>query len=170
MNRNLKAMMQSYVGDDHRTWDIHVAEFAFAMNSVTHATTGVAPSVLMTGRQLRTPLTNKLDIDKITDPLDDPETLKQKVTEQTDRSRKKRKQHYDKGRRVAKLKIGETVMLKTHPQSNAKKHFAAKLAPRWCGPFTVLEQLTPVNYKLAVVDNAKKEVIAHIDQTKLCGS
>ena len=143
-----------------------LAEFAFAMNSVAHATTGIAPSILMTGRKLRTPLSNKLNIDSA--PPEDPGLLSQTVAEQNDRSRKKRKKFYDKGRRIAELNIGETVMLKTHPLSNAKKHFAAKLAPRWCGPFTVTERLTPVNYKLTAISNAKKEVIAHIDQTKSC--
>ena len=160
----------NYVGDDHRTWDIHMAEFAFAMNSVTHATTGMAPSVLMTGRHLRAPLTNRLNIDNISDPPDDPASLMQKVAEQTDTARMKCKEYYDKKRRMYTLNIGDTVMVKMHPQSNAKKHFAAKLAPRWCSPFTVKKRLTPVNYKLVTTNDAKKEIVVHIDQTKSCGT
>ena len=130
VNCNLKAMMQSYVGDDHRTWDIHVAEFAFAMNSVAHATTGMAPSILMTGRMLRTPLTNKLKLDTILpEDLAPPEDHAPRQTPPPD----------------------DLVLLR---QSVAEHSDRAK------------EKLTPVNYKLIAMDNAK---IAHIDQTKSCG-
>ncbi|XP_038062608.1 uncharacterized protein LOC119733100 [Patiria miniata] len=167
VNRNIKGMMRSYLTDDHRLWDIHVSEFAFALNSVVHSTTGMAPCVVMFGRQLQSPLHNKWHLTD-TSERQDADTVRQEVTRNMQKSYQKRKHHYDKRRRSAKHAVGDQVMLKTHPQSSAEKHFSAKLAPKWCGPLTVLEQLTPVNYKLAPVSSPGTEVIAHIDQLKPC--
>ena len=167
VNRNLKGMMRSYLTDDHRQWDVHVSEFAFALNSVTHSTTGKAPCVVMFGRQLQSPLSNHWKLD-ISEELDDPETVQETVRHNMRKTSQKRKQNYDKRRRHAMLHTGDQVMFRTHPQSNAGKHFAAKLAPKWCGPFTVIERLTPVNYKLVSNSPPIKDVIAHVDQLKPC--
>ena len=168
VNRNLKGMMRSYLTDDHRLWDVHVAEFAFALNSVTHSTTGTAPCTVMLGRQLRGPLHNKWNLDESSENQRNPETVREEVLRNMQKSYQQRKHHYDRRRRHATHQVGDCVMLKTHPQSNAAKHFSAKLAPKWCGPFTILEELTPVNFKLASGTTSTKEVIAHTYQLKPC--
>ncbi len=159
--------MRSYLTEDHRQWDVHVSEFAFALNSVMHSTTGKPPCVVMFGRQLQSPLSNHWKLDAL-EELDDPETIQETVRDNMRKASQKRKKNYDKHRRHATLENGDQVLLRTHPLSKADKHFAAKLAPRWCGPFTVLERLTPVNYKLGSSSPPMKEVIAHVDQLKPC--
>ena len=37
-------MIASFVAEDHRTWDVHVAEFQFALNSVDHDAIGFSPA------------------------------------------------------------------------------------------------------------------------------
>ena len=165
VNRNLKSMMRAYVEDDHRTWDIHIAEFAFALNTAKHETTGVEPSMLMLKRQIRTPLTNRLP-----PPLDTP--LPTDVTVAADATRQqaqeRRRKYYNQRRRPADISAGDHVMLQTHPQSDARKHFCAKLAPLWKGPYIVKENLTPVNLKLMDPQHPDKDILAHVDQVKPC--
>jgi hypothetical protein len=48
------------------------------------------------------------------------------------------------------FKVGEHVYLKVKPQKSSLKLGAyAKLAPRYCGPFEILERIGPIAYKLA---------------------
>lgn len=152
VNRNLKGMMRAYVADDHRTWDVHVAEFSFALNSARHETTGVAPSQLMLGRQLVGPVGNRWNPVERDTPVDDPE-LRQQVEMQRKRAKKRQKAHYDKRRRPPAIVENQRVMVRTHPKSDAGSHFSAKLAPLWRGPFLVVQRLNPVNLKLARLDD-----------------
>ncbi|KAL1251055.1 hypothetical protein QQF64_018851 [Cirrhinus molitorella] len=56
VNRTIKTMMASYVGETHRDWDKWLAEFRFAINTASNETTGHSPAELALGRQLKGPL------------------------------------------------------------------------------------------------------------------
>ena len=157
-------MLQAYVSSDQRQWDIHLAEFTYALNTCKHDTLGTEPSVLMFGRQLATPLTNRLHGGEPGEPsLQTPEAL----WDHRLRSVRTYKRHYDYHRRAVQLTFGDRVMVRTHPISDARKHFSAK-APRWNGPFVIKQQLTPVNFSLVMVENPDVTHIVHVDQVKLC--
>ena len=123
---------------------MHVSEFVFALNSADHEFTGVAPSRLMLGRAMRSPPSNRLDSTILDPPL------------------------YYQSRRQPTIRTGDHVMVKSHPLSNASKPFSAKLADRWSSPYVVVDLPTPVNLKLVSLAQPNKEIIAHVDQVKLC--
>ena len=50
VNRTLKTMISMFVKNDHREWDTHTPEFAFALNTSVHASTKVSPAFLNFGR------------------------------------------------------------------------------------------------------------------------
>ncbi len=60
----------------------------------------------------------------------------------------KQSHHYNLRRRDWRCKVGDRVMKLEHPLSNAYKGFAAKLAPRYSGPFTIVKVISPVLYDL----------------------
>ena len=64
-----------------------------------------------------------------------------------------------------KFEVGDTVLLKAHPISKLKKNFSAKLAPKWRGPYTLQERLSPVNF--GIQGEGREVRIAHVDQIKL---
>lgn len=162
-NRNIKGMLQAFVSSDQRQWDVHLAEFAYALNTCTHDSLGTEPAVLMFGRPLATPLANKLHgAEDENAALPDPETLRDHRL----RAIHTYKQHYDKHRSEVRLKVGDRVLVKTHPISNARKHFSAKLAPRWAGPYVIVQRLTPVNFFLRNVERPELTRIVHADQLK----
>ena len=163
VNRNVKAMLQAFTGTDHRQWDVHLAELAFALNSSIHDTLGVEPSVVVFGRRLATPLTNRLKTG-VNPDIPAAEEIAANRLQAVQSSRR----HYDRGRDDCRIVVGEEVMVKTYPQSNASKIFSAKLAPRWTGPFIVENKLTPVNFRLVNVRDPTVTRIAHADQLKKC--
>ena len=59
VNRDLKSMLSSCVREcdgDHRSWDVHLAEFRFAINSIENESTGYSPAALSVSREMITPL------------------------------------------------------------------------------------------------------------------
>ncbi|XP_073947028.1 uncharacterized protein [Choristoneura fumiferana] len=54
-NRDLKPQLAILVGQDHATWDSHLAAVRYAMNSAITASTGFSPAYLTFGRELRAP-------------------------------------------------------------------------------------------------------------------
>ena len=164
VNRNLKAMLQAYARDDHRQWDVHLAEFSFALNSCRHDTLGVDPARIMFGRRLNTPLTNRLETEQRNADVPDEAELAARQRQATEGAKK----HYDKRRSKVQVKEGDRVLIKTFPISNAKKHFCAKLAPRWAGHYIVQCQLTPVTFLVTNELKPEEKRIVHADQMKVC--
>lgn len=56
INRTVKTMVASFVGQYHNTWDQWIPEFRFALNTAQQETTGKAPAELALGRTLHGPL------------------------------------------------------------------------------------------------------------------
>ena len=183
-NRDLKSMMQSYVREcdgDHQSWDVHLAEFRFALNSVENEATGYSPAILTLSREISTPSVNALQVfmtsscvaegrekqEKakfVTEKLAKDKERVAGVIERMKRLAVKRKQHYDKKRRAVTLKVGDEVLVKTHSLSDADKLFTAKLAPRWEGPYTVEQKLNPVNFRIRTSKGLETK---HVENLKL---
>ena len=138
VNRNIKSMIASFVAEDHRTWHVHVAEFQFALNSVDHDAIGFSPAEIIFNRKIIVdPLGNNIPSMETSDTtyLHKLELVRERIKRQQTRNNK----FSDKRRREMNVQIGDKVMVKTFCLSNAKKNFSAKLAPRFKGPFEVIE-------------------------------
>ncbi|KAL2079453.1 hypothetical protein ACEWY4_025197 [Coilia grayii] len=146
VNRNIKAMISSYVGDQHNKWTQYLPEFRFALNSSVHETTGVSPAELHLGRKLRSPM-DKLLLGRNPPP----DTLR-----------------YDVEKRLRDLQeqVAETSKKAKHRQLRRK--FSAKLAPKWKGPYRVLKQVGPVNYSLVREDTGEDLCTVHVANLKPC--
>lgn len=163
-NRNIKSMMSCFIESDHTTWANHLAEFEFAINSSISDATGVTPAEVFLGRELIGP-GDKAVLDYEPQPV--PRKIHKSVSIQLDKQAKDNKAKYDQKRRQESYQLYELVLLKAHPLSNAKRKFTAKLAPKWRGPYKIQKKISPLNYKIAHIDNKKDERIAHVEQLKL---
>lgn len=75
-----------------------------------------------------------------------------------------RQKHYaDKRRSERSFKVGEPVFLRVKPKRSSL-HLGKwkKLAPRYCGPFSILEQMGVVAYKLALPPHVKVHNVFHV--------
>ena len=176
VNRDLRAMLQSEVFQtgDHRTWDTHLSEFRFAMNTAINRSTGFSPAELSLSRVIQTPIANAL---RLQDDEETQKSHKQFLVEKIKCDKKRaietsalmreqasqRKAYYDENRRPVDIKVGDLVLLQTHYQSNAERSFSKKLAPRWEGPYMVVEQASPVTFR---VRKSKRLETRHVSQMK----
>ena len=65
------------------------------------------------------------------------------------------KDRYNKGRLHVEFFVGDKVWRKTHVLSDASKHFNAKLAPPFEGPYDVIKKLSPEIHILDMKDNRR---------------
>ena len=174
VNRNLKAMIASYVEDKHKTWDKYLPEFRFALNTAVHESIGVTPAELNVGRTLNGPLDTELKPQTCTP--DEPayqqmahiHDLQKHVTQSIQKAKTRQKLNYDRYRREQVFEEKDRVWLKTHPYSKADKSFMAKLAPRWKGPYRVTRRTGPLNYEIVLEDSGEDLRVANVAQLKPC--
>ena len=63
--------------------------------------------------------------------------------------------------------IGDKVWLRTHYKSSQGGYFAAKLSPKFDGPFQVMARINPVVYKLKDLRTGKiQKTFQHIDHLR----
>ena len=77
---------------------------------------------------------------------------------------KDRKRSYEDLKRLHKdFKVGNHVYLRVRPRKNSLKlGSCAKIAPRYCGPFEVLDKIGPIAYKIAFPINMRDHNVFHI--------
>lgn len=161
MNRTLKTMMASFVGNDHQRWDQWLPELRFAINTAKQETTGFSPAELAVGRVLKSPL-DRL-IGKPPTPFHPQYTLLEcqvkldkEVSQSVNKAKARQAKNYNSRRREEFFQEGNLVWVRAHPASDASAGFSSKLAPKWKGPATVLKKLGPVNYRIKWVEQPNK--------------
>jgi hypothetical protein len=73
---------------------------------------------------------------------------------------------YNRTRKPPPFQVGDHVWFRNFSISKANRHFAAKLSPRYKGPYILAEFTTPVSVKLidAAAGNTNR---AHVSQLQL---
>ena len=173
MNREIEAILRTYVNPQGNDWDSHLDMVEFAINTHVNASTKQSPFMLNYGRHPLTPAT-MLNKHKATRPVEVPaagvfttsmqEALrKAKVCIQAAADRQKAAA--DTSRRDLTFKVGESVLLSTTNLKLATDK-PRKLLPKWVGPFSVVKVINAVAYQLALPDNWTIHDVFHISLLK----
>ncbi|KAM8707523.1 hypothetical protein ACLKA7_005067 [Drosophila subpalustris] len=123
-NRTVKTMIAQFAGANQRCWDEALPEITLAVNTSVTASTGYSPAFVTQGRDLG--------------------FHKHYLMRSLEKAAQDQARHYNLRRRSWKPSVGDKVWLKEHHLSNAAEGFAAKLAPRFGGPFRVVDFVSPV--------------------------
>ena len=158
VNRVLKTMITAFVDRDHREWDVHVHEFRFAYNSAHHTSLQATPAFLNLGRE-PPPVGLYRDEAAVeverTEPaewrerMERLEALQKWVVENLEAAQEKQAKYYNRRHRDRQFEVGEQVLKRHHVLSSGARHFSAKLARKFHGPFVIRRILSPVVYELA---------------------
>ncbi|KAM8701769.1 hypothetical protein ACLKA7_004931 [Drosophila subpalustris] len=142
-NRTIKTMIAQNICGDQKTWDDLLPEIMLAINTSVSDTTGFSPEFLVQGREPRLP---GALYDEVTQgngrepeaPEDKARRLQEIfriVKENTQRATIDQARHYNLRRREWRPELHSLVLVKHHVLSNAAEGFAAKLAPKYEGPY-----------------------------------
>jgi len=159
VNCVLKTMIVAFLERDHREWDEHLRDFRFAYNTAHHSSIGTSPALLNLGRELHpsNPLRARCEEAAAIEPRDPAEwsermknlqSLQNWVSENLEQAYQKQSSYYNLRRRDIVFQVGDLVLKRQHVLSSAAQNIAAKLAPKFHGPFRVSKVLSAVVYEL----------------------
>jgi len=176
-NKDIKAYIRKYISNKHNRWDENLESMCFSINNSKINSTGYTPFEIIHGRKVRMPF----DLQKVATEDMDPKQKEKfvgdlklklkhmwlKALEQKTLSGELNKIQYDKAHRFEEFKIGQYVLKQNFVLSDKLKKFTAKLAPRFVGPYIILEAKWPLSYVLGDIKTKKPVEYAHVSQLKL---
>ncbi|XP_062421526.1 uncharacterized protein clasp1b [Pungitius pungitius] len=170
-NRTLGEQLAILTADHQRDWDMHLPLVLMACRTAVHDSTSCTPSLLMLGRELRTPAELAFgrppDAPRVPAGPDYARRLQDRLDSAHAYARRqmrsagvRQKRNYDvraKGRHFA---AGELVWTYTPKR---KKGRCPKLDSHWVGPCLVLERLGEVVYRVQMPGRGRR-VALHRDR------
>ncbi|GJY62463.1 putative reverse transcriptase domain-containing protein [Tanacetum coccineum] len=145
-------MSTTYHPQTDGSWDAHLLLVEFSYNNSYHSSMRCAPFEALYGRKFRSPI---MWVEVGKGLLIGPELVQEtteKISQIKDRlkaMRDRQKGYADKRRKPLEFSVGDYVLLKVSPWKGVV-HFGkkGKLAPRFVGPFEIIERVGPVAYRL----------------------
>ncbi|GJY20787.1 putative reverse transcriptase domain-containing protein [Tanacetum coccineum] len=147
--QNLEDMLRACVIDFGGNFDVHLPLAKFSYNNSYHSRIRCAPLEALYGKKS----------DKVV-------LIKEKLKAARDRQ----KSYAGNRRKPLEFEVGDRVLLKVSPWKGVI-HFGkrGKLAPRYVGPFEILERIGPVAYRLRLPEELSSvHDTFHVSNLKKC--
>ncbi|GJY30729.1 putative reverse transcriptase domain-containing protein [Tanacetum coccineum] len=150
--KTLEDMLRACVIDFGGNWDVHLPLVEFSYNNCYHSSIRCAPFEALYGKKCRSPvLWAKIGESSLIGPELVQETIDKVVLikEKLKAARDRQKSYADNTRKPLEFEIGEQILLKVSRWKGVMRFGKkVKLAPRYVGPFEILERIGPVAYRL----------------------
>ncbi|GJU15295.1 reverse transcriptase domain-containing protein [Tanacetum coccineum] len=146
--QTLEDMLRAYVLDFGGSWDVHLPLVKFLYNNSYHSSVRCAPFEALYDRKCHSPILRAEDGEG---QLIGPD-------------------HADKRRKPLEFSVGDYVLLKVSPWKGVVRFGKKeKLAPRFVGPFEIIEKVGPVAYRLELPEelNGVHDTF-HVSNLKKC--
>ncbi|CAI7799696.1 unnamed protein product [Closterium sp. NIES-54] len=166
LNQVVEQLLRTACKDDVSHWDKQLPTLEFAYNNASHAATGKSPFFLCFGREPLTPQqpTTPAHVQAAHDFVTTMQQLWEKTQRRLTTMQTSQKQYADRQRRDHSVAVGDQVLLDTRNLNLS--HLPSKLRPRFCGPFLVEAQETPVTFRLRLPDTWKLHNAFHVQLLK----
>jgi hypothetical protein len=173
VNQILEDMLRACVLEFPQKWDdcLPLAEFSY--NNSYQESIKMAPFEALYGRQCRTPLNWSEPGARSffrPDMVKETEEKVQRIIHNLKEAQARQKSYADKRRQPLYFLVGDYVYLKVSPMKGVSRFgVKGKLAPRYIGPFPVLEQYGAVAYRLQLPETLSAVPnVFHVSQLKKC--
>jgi hypothetical protein len=173
INQVLEDMLREFALNYSRSWDKSLPYAEFSYNNSYQESLKMAPFEMLYGRRCRTPLFwNETGECQVFGPdvLQEAERQARLVRENLKIAQSRQKSYADNRRRDLSFEVGDFVYLKVSPM-RGMRHFKVrgKLAPRFMGPFKILEKRGEVAYQLELPPQLSDvHPVFHVSQLKKC--
>ncbi|PNX93203.1 hypothetical protein L195_g016354 [Trifolium pratense] len=171
LNKCLEMYLRCLTFQNPKSWFKALDWAEYWYNTAYHNSLGMTPFQALYGR---TPPTLVRYTHSPTDTLDVQQQLMERdrliatLKDNLKRAQQIMKNQADKHRRDAQFEVGEQVLVKLQPyrQNSVALRKNQKLGMRYFGPFTIIEKVGKVAYKVQLPVEAKIHPVFHISQLK----
>ncbi|KAD6796212.1 hypothetical protein E3N88_07108 [Mikania micrantha] len=150
--QTLEDMLRACVIDFGGEWDCHLTLVELSYNNSYHASIGMAPFEALYRRKCRSPICwTEIGESQITSPEIIQETTDKihQIRDNLFAARSRQKSYAEKRHKPLEFEVNDLVLLKVSPWKGVIRFGKnGKLAPRYIGPFKILERIGKVAYKL----------------------
>jgi hypothetical protein len=169
----LEDMLRACVLKYRKSWDKSLPYAEFSYNNSYQDSIKMAPYEALYGRQCRTLLFwSQIEESQVFGPkvLKDAERQVQMVRESLKVAQSRQKSYAEKRRRDLSFEIGDFVYLKVSPMRGTRRfRVKGKLAPRYVGPFKIIDRKGEVAYQLELPPQLSDvHDVFHVSQLKKC--
>ena len=157
VNQFLEDMLRMYYVDYPTKWEDYLYFIEFAYNNDYHSYLGMAPFEALYGQKCRTPLSLDNIKDWVTvrnDTIREMEEQIKGIWKRLKEVENQNKSYADLKRTPMEFSIGDKVFLRVKIEKSTIKY--SKLALRYVGPFSILNKISPVAYKIKLQPNLCK--------------
>ncbi|HVX01002.1 MAG TPA: RNase H-like domain-containing protein, partial [Candidatus Babeliaceae bacterium] len=173
VNQILEDMLRACVLTYSVKWDecLPLAEFSY--NNSYQESIKMAPFEALYGRRCRIPLNWSEPGERWyfgVDMVKEAEEKVRLIQANMKAAQSRQKNYADKRRRPLAFKVGDYVYLKVSPMKGVYRFgVKGKLAPRYIGPFQILQKCGPVAYRLKLPEQLSAvHDVFHVSQLKKC--
>jgi hypothetical protein len=173
VNQILEDMLRACVLQFPQKWDecLPLAEFSY--NNSYQESIKMAPFEALYGRRCRTPLNWSEPGERYffrPKMVKETEEKVQRIIHHLKKAQAHQKSYADKQRMPLYFLVGDYVYLKVSPMKGVLRFgVKGKLAPRYIGPFPILEQCGPVAYRLQLPETLSAvHNVFHVSHYKKC--
>jgi hypothetical protein len=173
VNQILEDMLRACVLENQGSWDQNLPWVEFSYNNSYQESLKMAPFEVLYGHRCHTPL-NWIELgEKVifgSDLVEEAEATIRRIQDNLKATKSRQETYANKRRRPLEFKAGDLVYLRVSPMKGVKRFgVKEKLAPRYIGPFPILEKCGSVAYKLDLPPSlAGDHDIFHVLQLKKC--
>ena len=173
LNQVVEDMLRACVLTSGKNWDEHLPLAEFSYNNSYHESIGMSPFEALYGRSCRTPLNWSESGERIifgSDLVTQAEEKVRVIHEHLKRAKSRQISYANKHRRPLTFEKGDFVYLRVSPTKGVQRFgIRGKLAPRYVGPFKIVERCGQVAYRLELPENLSRiHNVFHVSQLKKC--
>jgi len=173
INQILEDMLRACVIQYGKNWVKCLALAEFSYNNSYQSSLQMAPFEALYGRRCRTPLNwSQAGERKIFGPdlVSEAEEQVRVIQVNLKAAQSRQKSYADKRRDPLQFEVGDFVYLRVSPTKGVQRFgLKGKLAPRYIGPFEIIETCGPVAYRLRLPSQlAAVHDVFHVSQLRKC--
>ncbi|GJW72766.1 putative reverse transcriptase domain-containing protein [Tanacetum coccineum] len=171
--QTLEDMLRACVMDFGGSWDTHLPLIEFSYNNSYHKSIKCSPFEALYGRKCRSPVIwNEVGESQLIGPELVQETTEKivQIRERLKTARSRQKCYADRRRKPLEFQVGDRVLLRVSPWKGVVRFGKrGKLAPRFVGPFEIVERIGPVAYRLRLPQELSCiHDVFHVSNLKKC--
>ena len=169
-NQTLESILRAFIDQQQTNWDLLLPAAEFAYNNSVNASTGYSPFFLNAGFHPRVPASllqpESTPVPSVDAFVQSQSTALALAQDSILRAQDRQAEHADRRRRDHDFKIGDKVLLNAEDITIAadQNQTSRKLQARFIGPYTIIEQHSPVSFRVELPPTMKIHDVFHVDR------